>query len=294
MVTSPLRILLIGAHPDDVEIKAGGTAARWTALGHRVMFVSMTDGRSGHHAQYGPDLVRRRRAEAAAAAGIIGATSETLDAPDGALDDRLEYRERVIRLLRRSRPDLVVTHRSNDYHPDHRFASLLVQDASYLVTVPAVCPDEPHLARSPVIMYFSDAFTKPCSFEPHVVVDIDDKFETLMAMLDCHVSQFYEWLPYNGGILDQVPVGTRERRAWLEERMRKRIRPLADRFREAVVGTYGLDRGKQIEYIEAFEVSEFGAPLDAAERARLFPFLPKETLPAPSLPRKEWADTPKA
>ena len=98
--------------------------------------------------------------------------------------------------------------------------------------MPAICPDVPHLERSPVILYFSDAFKKPCPFEPHVLVDIDDQFERLMDMLHCHVSQFYEWLPFNAGHLDQVPASDADRRRWLGERISRRLRPLADRYRE--------------------------------------------------------------
>jgi LmbE family N-acetylglucosaminyl deacetylase len=291
-VPPQLRILAIGAHPDDADIKAGGTAACWCDLGHAVHLVSLTNGQAGHQTMYGPAMAERRRAEARAAAAVIGATYEVMDVPDGALDDRLDYRHRVIRLIRGFRPDLILTHRSTDYHPDHRFAGLLVQDASYLVTVPAVCTDAPHLERSPVILYFSDAFKKPCRFEPHVVVDIDGQLGRLIDMLSCHESQFYEWLPYNAGILEQVPAGKAERRAWLAERVGRRLRPLADRCRDLLVATYGPQRGGQVRHVEAFEVSEYGAPLDEAARARLFPFLPPGAGPAPGFTRKEWVDLP--
>jgi N-acetylglucosamine malate deacetylase 1 len=287
-----LRILVIGAHPDDSDIKAGGTAAKWCALGHVVKLVSLTNGRAGHQTMFGQKLAQRRQAEARAAGAVIGATYDVLDHPDGELDDRLEYRDEVIRLIRTFRPDLIITHRSTDYHPDHRFAGLLVQDASYLVTVPAICPEAPHLPGSPVILYFSDAFTKPCRFEPHVVVDIGDTFDRLVGMLHCHQSQFYEWLPYNAGYLDQVPQGEEARRAWLADRIRRRIGPLADRYRDLVVQTYGPERGHQVRYIEAFEVSEYGAPLDAAARARLFPFLPAASPASAPFARKEWVDIP--
>jgi N-acetylglucosamine malate deacetylase 1 len=287
-----LRILVIGAHPDDSDIKAGGTAAKWCALGHVVQLVSLTNGRAGHQTMFGPKLAQRRRAEARAAGAVIGATYDVLDHPDGELDDRREYRDEVIRLIRNFRPDLIITHRATDYHPDHRFAGLLVQDASYLVTVPAICPEAPHLPGSPVILYFSDAFTKPCRFEPHVVVDIGDTFDRLVGMLHCHQSQFYEWLPYNAGYLDQVPQGEEARRAWLTDRIRRRIGPLADRYRDLVVQTYGPERGHQVRYIEAFEVSEYGAPLDAAARARLFPFLPAASPASAPFARKEWVDIP--
>jgi LmbE family N-acetylglucosaminyl deacetylase len=285
------RILVIGAHPDDADIKAGGTSARWCALGHTVQLVSLTNGQAGHQTMYGPQLAQRRRVEAQAAAAVIGATYLVMDQPDGELDDCRENRGAVIRLIRTFRPDLIITHRSTDYHPDHRFTGLLVQDASYLVTVPAICPDAPHLERSPVILYFSDAFKKPCRFEPHVIVDIDDQFERLVDMLHRHVSQFYEWLPFNAGYLDQVPTGEAERRRWLGERIGRRLRPLADRYREQVVAMYGPERGGKMRYVEAFEVSEYGSPLDDSARGRLFPFLPATARPA-SFTRKEWVDLP--
>ncbi len=291
MSDQPQRILIIGAHPDDADLKAGGTSARWCALGHVVRMVSLTNGQAGHQTLSGPPLAQRRRAEANAAAAVIGATYEVLDHPDGELDDRLEYRLAVIRLIRTFRPDLIITHRSSDYHPDHRFTGLLVQDASYLVTVPAICPDTPYLQRSPVILYFSDAFKKPCCFEPHVLVDIDEQFDQLIGMLHCHQSQFYEWLPFNAGYLDQVPASDPERRQWLAERIGRRLRPLADRYRERAVALFGPERGGKVRYVEAFEVSEYGSPLDEAARTRLFPFVPA-TAKSVSFTRKEWADLP--
>lgn len=291
MPQDQLRILVIGAHPDDADIKAGGTSARWTALSHEVRLVSLTNGQAGHQTMFGAELAERRRKEAQAAAALIGATYEIFSCPDGELDDRLEYRQAVIRLIRTFKPDVVITHRSTDYHPDHRFAGLLVQDASYLVTVPAICPETPHLERSPVILYFSDAFRKPCRFEPNIVVDIGSEFDKVVGMLHCHQSQFYEWLPYNAGYLDQVPQEDRARRHWLSERIHRRIRPLAEKYRDLVVQTYGPEQGALIQYIEAFEVSEYGAPLDRAARRRIFPFLPDAT-PDTAFVRKEWVDIP--
>ena len=231
------------------------------------------------------------RAEAQAAAAVIGAAYEVFDQPDGELDDRLEFRHQMIRLIRSFRPDLVITHRSNDYHPDHRFAGLLVQDASYLLTVPAICPDVPHLAACPVILSFSDAFTKPCPFEPHIVVDIEDEFDRLVAMLHCHQSQFYEWLPYNGGFLEQVPREDSARADWLAERLRG-----ASGRSPISTGTWSSERTagsvERVRLIEAFEVSEYGAPLDAKARARLFPFLPAIPTAGSPFTRKAWADSP--
>jgi hypothetical protein len=195
-------------------------------------------------------------------------------------------------MIREFRPDVLITHRTNDYHPDHRFAGLLVQNASYLLTVPAICPDVPHLTQSPVILSFSDAFTRPCRFEAHVVVDIEDEFERLVSMLHCHQSQFYEWLPYNAGHLEDVPLGDAPRKAWLADRFRQRIAPLADRYRERVIESYGPEKGRRVRYIEAFEVSEFGSPLDRDARARLFSFLPQMPSASAPLERNRWVDLP--
>ena len=284
------RILVLGAHPDDADIKAAGTASKWRRLGCEVKLVSLTDGGAGHQTQHGPDLVRRRRAEAQAAGAVIGATYDVLDNADGGLLPTLEARWKLIRLIRNFHPDLILTHRPNDYHPDHRYTSQLVQDAAYMITVPAVCPDSPHLESNPVIAYFSDDFRKPAPFVPDVIVDIGDELSHMMDMLHCHVSQFYEWLPYNGGYAAEVPADAAARRSWLDGRMRRRLWPLADRWRSQLLATYGQDKGRRIEYVEAFEASEYGAPLDAAAKARLFPFVPTATEGVAEQPRPEWAD----
>src|SRR5918911_3968007 len=172
MADAPLRLLIIGAHPDDADYHAGGTAALYRAAGHVVRLVSLTNGNAGHQTLRGAELAARRRDEAAAAGAVIGAAYDVLDNHDGQLLPTLENRHQVIRLIRSFRPDLVLTHRPNDYHPDHRSTSQLVQDAAYLVTVPAIVPDTPHLERDPVIAYLPDDFQKPWPFQPAVAVDI--------------------------------------------------------------------------------------------------------------------------
>src|SRR5882672_2674794 len=172
MPDSPLRLLIIGAPPDDADYHAGGTAVLYRAAGHTVKMVSLTNGDAGHQSLRGAELARRRRAEAQAAGAVIGATYEVFDNHDGQLLPTLENRWQVIRLIRSFQPDLVVTHRPNDYHPDHRYTSQLVQDAAYMVTVPAVVPDTPHLWRDPVIVYMFDHFERPYSVRASVVVDV--------------------------------------------------------------------------------------------------------------------------
>jgi N-acetylglucosamine malate deacetylase 1 len=274
MSDRPLRLLIIGAHPDDADYAAGGTAALYRQGGHDVLMISLTNGDAGHHAAPGPSLAQRRRAEATAAGAVIGARYEVWDQHDGELLPTLELRQRVIRLLRSYAPDLVLTHRPNDYHPDHRYTSQVVQDAAYLVTVPAVEPSVRHLPRDPVIAYLPDEFKKPYPLTPTVALDVGPVLERIVDMLDCHGSQFYEWLPYNRGELDRVPAEPRARRDWLGVMMRARLRRQADRFRELLVRLYGPKRGGAVEYAEAFEPCEYGTPLDDAARVRLFPFLP--------------------
>jgi LmbE family N-acetylglucosaminyl deacetylase len=272
MADEPLRLLIIGAHPDDADYAAGGTAALYRAAGHVVKMVSLTNGDAGHHERPGPELARRRRAEAAAAGAVIGADYDVYDSHDGELLPTLENRRQVIRLIRSFRPDLVLTHRPNDYHPDHRYASQLVQDAAYMVTVPAVEPGVPHLGRDPVIAYLPDDFQKPYPFRPDVLVDVGPVLERVVDMLHCHVSQFYEWLPYNAGQADRVPADEAGRRAGLAGQVRERLRRRAERYRGLLVEAYGPRRGAAVEYVEAFEACEYGAPLDEVARRRLFPF----------------------
>ena len=274
MAERPLRLLIIGAHPDDADYAAGGTAALYRAAGHGVRMVSLTNGDAGHHERAGAELAQRRLAEATAAGAVIGATYEVFSNHDGALLPTLENRAQVIRLIRSLDPDLVLTHRPNDYHPDHRYTSQLVQDAAYMVTVPAVVPEVRHLAKNPVIAYLPDGFQKPYPLDPAVAVDVGPVLDRIVAMLACHVSQFFEWLPYNVGVLHEVPAGERQRRAWLENQVKARLAQQADRFRDLLVRQYGSDHGSRIQAAEAFEACEYGSPLDAAARKRLFPFVP--------------------
>ena len=269
--SDPLRILVIGAHPDDCEFRCGGVAALWAARGHRVRFLSVTDGGAGHHAQGGAPLVQRRAAEAAAAAATIGIESRILPIPDGYLEPRLDYRLMVVREIREFRADLVITNRPNDYHPDHRYTALLVQDSAFLLVVPHVAPETPALRKNPVILYWSDSFKKPTPFQPDLVIDIDPVVERKIAQLHCHASQIYEWLPWLAGRLDSVPADDATRLAWLREWYESRHTPsIADRYRASLAARYGAVRAAAVRQAEAFELCEYGSPLDERAMERLF------------------------
>ena len=266
-----LRILVFGAHPDDPE-KVGGTMAKFVELGHKVRLVSLTNGNAGHFSMGGGPLAQRRYEETQCAGRAIGAEYVVLDNDDGKLLPTLENREQVIRLIREFRADVVISPRPNDYHPDHRNTGLLVQDAAYMVTVPNIVPLTPHLEKNPVFVYMSDRFTEPSPFVPDIVVAIDDVIEKKIDMYHCHESQMYEWLPYNQGILDQVPGDPAKRREWLADTRGFRSSEPGETYRELLVQLYGQGKGSRVRQAEAFEVSEYGSQPSREELKKLFPF----------------------
>lgn len=266
------RILIIGAHPDDPEVTAGGTAVYWVRSGFRVRYLAMTNGDTGHHLQGGGVLARRRRAEAAAAAALIGAESEVFDIHNGALLPTLENRERLMRELREYQPDIVLTHRLWDYHPDHRYAAQLVHDCAFSVTVPNVLALTEPLRRNPIILYLQDRFQKPYPFQPDVIVDIEPVLREKVAQCACHESQFFEWLPYSAGYEGEIPTGKEERLDWLTGRLQERFEKATGAWRDSIIERYG-ETGKRIRYAEAFEVCEYGSPLTPEKERELFPFL---------------------
>jgi LmbE family N-acetylglucosaminyl deacetylase len=262
-----LTILVLGAHPDDAELHMGGTLSRYRRLGHHVKIVSATNGAAGHHQLSGPVLIERRRRELAASTAIIGAESEVWEFPDGALLPSLELREQIITEIRRLKPDLIFTHRPNDYHPDHRAVGIAVQDASYLVTVPPVVPAVPALRNDAVVVYMNDTFTKPYPFQPDVIVDVTTEIDTIIEMAHCHTSQVYEWLPYNRSV-DDVPTSEDQRKVWLRSVIEARWTEWTNRF----INELPPGRSDTISFLEAFEISEYAAPMNADTKRRLFPF----------------------
>jgi LmbE family N-acetylglucosaminyl deacetylase len=245
----------------------------WAARGHKVKFVSVTNGDIGHWREAGGPLARRRRAETEQADGILGVTTEILDIHDGELLPALEHRRTLTRLIREWKADLVLGHRPNDYHPDHRYTGVLVQDAAYMVTVPHFCPDTPILQKNPVFMYFPDRFQKPNPFKPDVVVDVGPTMEKKLDALGVMVSQFAEG-GANGSadLMPSDPEGQKRRHQQVRESMARRNSSLADRFRKELGEWYGAGKAGQVKYAEAFELCEYGAQPDKKELQRLFPF----------------------
>ena len=270
-----LRIIAFGAHPDDCELRAGGVAARWAALGHPVLFVSVTNGDIGHWGMAGGALAQRRVAEVRRCAEILGIQTRVLDIHDGELMVTLENRKTIVRLIREWKADVVVSHRPVDYHPDHRYVGVLVMDAAYMVTVPFFCPDTPHLTKNPVFLFSEDRFTKPNAFSGDIVVSTDEVLGKKLACVDALESQFYEG--GCGGSAALVPAdegGTEARRKEVRGRFELRFRATADRFRKELGEWYGADAAAGIRTAEAFEICEYGRRPGEDEIRRLFPFFP--------------------
>lgn len=266
-----LRIIAFGAHPDDAELKAAGVAAKWAAQGHKVKFVAMTSGDIGHFAEAGGPLALRRRAEVQACAKRLGIQTEVLDIHDGELMPTLENRRTVVRLIREWQADVVLFHRPNDYHPDHRYTGVLVQDAAVLVAAPFFLPYTPPLKRNPVLLQYSDPFRKPAPFEPTLVVGIDEVADQKWACLAAMPSQFADANSWQARYREDVPQDPAARASYIANGLKQRNADVADQYRSLLVSLYG-ERGRSIRHAEAFELSEYGRQPSTEELKRLFPF----------------------
>jgi LmbE family N-acetylglucosaminyl deacetylase len=272
-----LRIIVFGAHPDDCEIKAGGVGVMWAAQGHHVKFVSTTNGDIGHAEIAGGPLARRRTAEVKKAAKILGIDeTDVLDNHDGELMPTLENRKTFVRLIREWKADIVIGHRPNDYHPDHRYTGVLMQDAAFMVTVAFFCPDVPQLPRNPVFLYLSDNFQKPNPFEPDIVVSIDDVFEKktdALWQLESQIESLWATGNFEKVVpVPQDPAGRKARREELRSRYASRAEDVANKYRAKLIELYGREKGEKVKYAEAFELCEYGRQPSADELKKLFPF----------------------
>ena len=270
--TTPLRIIMIGAHPDDCDIDGGGTAILMASMGHAVKFVSVTNGDAGHQSQGGGALAKRRMAEAKEAGKRFGVTYDVLDNHDGELMPSLDVRLQVIRKIREWKADVVIAPRPNDYHPDHRYTDVLVQDAAYMVTVPNVAPDVAPLVKNPVFLYFQDGFQRPNPFRPDIVVDITPVIDKKIHAMAAHESQFFEWLPWIGGYAGEVPKDKSLWEPWLKKKMEREI---TEDLKKTLDKWYGSGRSASARFVEAFEVCEYGKQPSADDMRNIFPMVGK-------------------
>ncbi len=268
----PIKVIVFGAHPDDCDSGAGGTAIKFAQMGHEVKFVSLTNGDAGHQSMGGGALAKIRIAESKEAGKRFGVAYAVLNNHDGELLPNLENRLKVIKEIRDWDADIVITHRPNDYHPDHRYTGILVQDAAYMVIVPNIFPNTPPLKKNPVFLYMQDNFQKPAPFSPDVTVDIDDVFEQKIYAMSAHESQYFEWLPWTQGqsVLEEVPECSEKRLEWLASSRKFAVKK---EFTENLKKWYGEDHSAQVISAEAFEICEYGKQATDEEIKRLFPML---------------------
>ena len=267
---SKVRIIMIGAHPDDCDQGAGGTAILFAKMGYAVKFLSVTNGDAGHQTMVGVPLAKRRLAEAKEAGRRFGVEYDVLDNHDGQLLPTLEVRLQIIKKIRQWNADIVIAPRPNDYHPDHRYTGVLVQDAAYMVAVPNVAPEVPALTKNPVFLYFKDRFQRPNPFRPDIAIDITNVYAQKIHAMDAHTSQMYEWLPWIGRYLQQVPADKAGREKWLAESRQVKITP---EVRTSLQKWYGTERAALVQHAEAFEICEYGAQPNEEEQKKLFPML---------------------
>jgi LmbE family N-acetylglucosaminyl deacetylase len=266
------RIIVIGAHPDDCDSDAGGTAALLAAMGHAVKFVAVTNGDAGHHLIQGKQLAERRYKETQEVARRLGVTYDVLDNHDGMLMPNLEVRLQIIRKIREWNADVVIAPRPNDYHPDHRYTGVLVQDAAYMVAVPNIAYDVPALRKNPVFLYTADHFQRPNPFRPDIAIDISTVFEKKISALDAHESQFYEWMPWIGHYEKDVPAGKEARFKWLMGRYSSTMKT---DVRASLEKWYGKEKAEKAQFAEAFEICEYGTQPSENQIRQLFPMLQK-------------------
>ena len=256
------RFLVFGAHPDDPDLMFGGTAVFLARAGHKVKFVSVTNGNAGHHQMPQDELAKRRRGEATASAQIAGLVEyQILDNPDGRLENTLAVREQMIRIIREFQPHVVISHRPCDYHPDHRNTAQMVMDTSFLVGVPHIVPDVPVPEVCPVYAYSYDRFTDPRPFRTDCLVNVDSVMNVKYRMIDCHISQFYEWLPWvdlGKMSLDRDSMSEAERDAWLDKNWGFILRGPAEHAQA------------DCRYAEAFEASVYGRQVSKTEFQNIF------------------------
>lgn len=269
---APLRIIMIGAHPDDCDQDGGGTAILFAKMGYAVKFVAVTNGDAGHQEMGGGILANRRLAEAKEAGKRFGVEYDVLPNHDGELVPSLDVRLQIIRKIREWNADIVFAPRPNDYHPDHRYTGVLVQDAAYMVGVPNIAADTPPLKKNPVFVYFQDNFQRPNPFRPDIAIDITSVFDQKIHAMDAHESQFYEWLPWIGGYLNEVPKDKAERKKWLAGNRYGRITPAVKASLEKWYGAAAAN----VKNAEAFEICEYGTQPSDDDIRRLFPMLRKK------------------
>jgi LmbE family N-acetylglucosaminyl deacetylase len=182
------RILAVMAHPDDAELLCAGTLARAKQDGAAIAICVMCQGDKGLPAGPAPEkFAEVRKAEAAEAANSLGAELFWYRCPDGELTDGVEQRRKLIEIYRQFRPTLVITHGTEDYHPDHRAAGAIAEAATWFCASRGHVTDSPAMDSSPAL-WIADTLNMT-GFLPELYIDITEHLALKQRMLQCHRSQ---------------------------------------------------------------------------------------------------------
>jgi len=183
-----MNILAIGAHPDDLEISCGGTLIKYAREGHKVTMCAISGGDMGHVVIMPDELLKIRLDESIEAAKVIGADFYSIEGRDGLIESsNKEVRQRLIEVIRKSRPDVIITHNPDDYMRDHMQTSALAYDASFISTLPHLFTESGYTTNFPPVFYMDTL--AGIGFIPTEYVDISDVIEQKLEAVACHKSQ---------------------------------------------------------------------------------------------------------
>jgi LmbE family N-acetylglucosaminyl deacetylase len=259
-----MNIIVIVAHPDEGEIYTGGTSCLFSRLGHRVKFLSLTNGDAGHYAMAPDVLAAKRYQEAMNAKEILGlADYEILAHHDQYLENTAALREEVVDRIRQWEADLVFSYYPIDGgHKDNMCAGRIVRDAA------------PSLAMlpMPVCLYIRDYFTTDFSHIPEIAVPVDSVWETKLRACACHESQVCDAIPYELGILDDVRADPDLQHQVIYDNTYAFTHKTPS-IELALQKWVGATRTEAVTYVEAFEIAEFGRQITDEEVLRVFPML---------------------
>jgi N-acetylglucosamine malate deacetylase 1 len=188
-----------------------------------------------------------------------------LDIHDGELVPSLENRRTVARLIRNHQADIVMGHRPYDYHADHRYTGVLLNDAAVFV------PNTPPTQGNPIFLHYPDRFEDPLPYEPHLVVDIDASAEKKWQCVLAMPSQFGDKDSWGARMRANVPEDETERKMLILESHKRSSAAVADRYREMLVQQYGQERGSKVQYAEAFRINQYGRQVSVDQLKQMFP-----------------------
>lgn len=248
------RLMVIGAHPDDCELIAGGLTAKLKKEipDSAVKYISMTNGDAGHQTLFGERIAKIRYAETREVAETLGIEYEVFDNHDGKLSVTVGQREKLIGRIREFAPDVIVTHYANDYHPDHRATHTMVNDCMYLLGVPGIVPDVKVLRYMPSLWYE----LTPDATGDKIFCDIGKYIIDKARAAICNESQYFDWLPWiDGDDISDIDGTYESKLKYMINKTERAAGECCKQYQRAATDFFVC----RPDYIEAFEVCKYAA-----------------------------------